>query len=57
LLFNEGKYDEARKLYEKVLSQDAKNVDAINSIAYCIKFKAGNELPDSIFEQLHALHG
>jgi tetratricopeptide (TPR) repeat protein len=53
LLFNENKYDQAQQIYEKILAQDASNIDAINSIAYCVKYRAKNQ-PD--FDELKQLY-
>jgi tetratricopeptide (TPR) repeat protein len=44
LLFKEGKPEEASRLYQSILDSDPNNVDAINSVAYCIKFKAKSNL-------------
>lgn len=54
LLFKESKYDQAEKIYKQILkiqggmnqmpSQNQRNdrvmIDALNSIAYCIKYKS-----------------
>lgn len=40
LLFNQQKYDEAMTIYKQILKQDLANIDAINSIAYCVRFKS-----------------
>ena len=56
LLFTDAKYDEAHKLYNKILEQEPDNVDAINSITYCIKFKAGDKLSEANFNELVRLH-
>lgn len=39
LLFKEKNFDQAEKLFRQVLQLDPKNIDAFNSIAYCIKFR------------------
>lgn len=40
LLFKEGKHEQAHEIYKQILDQDKNNIDAINSVAYCIKFSA-----------------
>ena len=42
-LFKERKYTEAESIYNKILETEPSNIDAINSIAYCIKFRAAAE--------------
>lgn len=53
LLFNENNHDGAQKLFERILHEDPMNIDAINSIAYCIKSRAGSQLP---FDELKTLY-
>jgi tetratricopeptide (TPR) repeat protein len=40
LLFNKRKYDDAMALYQRILELDPCNIDALNSVAYCIRFKS-----------------
>jgi len=60
LLFRDRNYEEAEKLYRQVLSMDNQNIDAINSVAYCIKFAAtvAEVKPDAntLFEQVYPLY-
>ena len=59
LLFKERKFAEAEVLYRRILEIDPANVDAINSIAYCVKFTAASTsttLPDNLFETLLGLY-
>jgi len=44
LLFVESKHDEAYQIYQRILTIDNNNVDAINSLAYCVKFKAQGDV-------------
>lgn len=46
-------------MYRKVFELQPKNVYAVNSIAYCVKFVAASgtvELPDDLFDQLKELY-
>ena len=59
LLFKERRYQEAEKVYREILESDPQNVDAINSIAYCVKFQAATNsasLPNNLFENLQTLY-
>ena len=38
------------------METDEKNIDAINSIAYCVKFKAKDGVTETIFDQLVDLY-
>ena len=42
-------------MYEKILEIEPDNVDALNSIAYCVKFMAAassDTLPENLFQIL-----
>ena len=59
LLFKERKFQEAEAIYWSILQTEPHNVDAFNSIAYCVKFKAASNsaaLPDNLFEDLRKLY-
>ena len=59
LLFKERRYQEAEKVYREILESDPQNVDAINSIAYSVKFQAATNsasLPNNLFENLQTLY-
>ena len=59
LLFKQRSYAEAKQLYERILQKDARNVDAINSTAYCVKFMAAasnDTQPEDLFQSLRALY-
>ena len=46
-------------MYNTILEVDPENVDAINSIAYCVKFMAAansQALPENLFENLRSLY-
>ena len=56
MLFKNRKYEDAEAIYHRILELEHQNVDAINSVAYCIKFKAaasGDQLPNNLFKTLH----
>ena len=40
LLFKEKNFQRAEALYQQILDQDPNCIDAINSLAYCLKFAA-----------------
>lgn len=40
LLFKEGDHVGAMSLYLEILEKDENNIEAINSVAYCVKFAA-----------------
>jgi tetratricopeptide (TPR) repeat protein len=42
LLFNKRKYDDAMALYQRILELDPCNIDAFNSVAYCISLTRGH---------------
>ena len=52
MLFTEHQYDQAQRLYESILQLDSENTDALNSIAYCVKFRAGQDLSGATEELL-----
>jgi hypothetical protein len=59
MLFKERKFADAEELYRRILQIDSTNIDAINSIAYCIKYAAassGSALPGDLFQTLHDLY-
>ena len=59
MLFKERKFAEAEKIYREVLKLDPKNVDAYNSLAYCVKFTAASNsatIPGNLFETLLGLY-
>ena len=56
LLFKDKKFSDAEKVYRKIIEQDPKNIDAWNSIAYCVKFASPNLGPDEIFKKLTAIY-
>ena len=59
MLFKERRFAEAEKIYRQVLEIEPKNVDAINSIAYCVKFTAASNaanIPGNLFETLLGLY-
>jgi len=56
LLFKDKKFSEAEKVYRKIIEIDPKNIDAWNSIAYCVKFASHNLRPDEIFKRLTAIY-
>ena len=59
LLFKDRKYSEAEQIYKNILEADPSNVDAINSMAYCVKFMAAansQALPGNLFENLKSLY-
>ena len=59
LLFKERRFAEARAIYEDILSREPNNIDAINSIAYCLKFASASSdapLPANLFEQISSLY-
>ena len=59
LLFKERKFGEAEALYRRILEAEPYNVQAVNSIAYCVKFTAASTnaaLPDNLFETLLGLY-
>ena len=59
MLFKQRSYAEAKQVYEHILEKEATNVDALNSIAYCVKFMAAasnDTLPEDLFQSLQALY-
>ncbi len=60
LLFKERKFDEAQQRYQEILQLEPANIDAMNSIAYCVKFKTqaadGSVDPMVLFQQLHPIY-
>ena len=38
LLLKQKKFKEAEEIFRRILEQEPNNIDAINSLAYCIKF-------------------
>jgi len=59
MLFKDRKFGDAEVLYRRILEIEPTNVDAINSIAYCVKFTAASTsaaLPDNLFETLLGLY-
>jgi tetratricopeptide (TPR) repeat protein len=54
LLFNNDNPDAAQHLYSKILEHDPANIDALNSIAYCVRACAGSSpLP---FDELRSIY-
>jgi tetratricopeptide (TPR) repeat protein len=54
-LFKQRNYDEARQIYDKILELQPTNVDAINSLAYCVKYMAASgpeQLNETLFTDL-----
>ena len=59
MLFRQRRFSEAEAIYRTILEIEPTNVDAINSIAYCVKFTAASTngaLPDNLFETLLGLY-
>ena len=59
LLFKQRNYDEARQIYDKILELQPTNVDAINSLAYCVKYMAASgpeQLNETLFTDLEQLY-
>lgn len=56
LLFKEGKHEQAKQLYLSILEQDPKNIDAINSVAYCVKFASKSGISAKTFDELIELY-
>ena len=56
LLFKDKKFSDAEKVYRKIIELDPKNIDAWNSVAYCVKFASQNLGPDEIFNKLTAIY-
>ena len=59
LLFKDRAYDKAESIYKEILEADPENVDAINSMAYCVKFMAAvnpETIPDDLFNNLKSLY-
>ena len=59
LLLKERRFTEAEAVYQRILAVEPTNIDAINSLAYCIKFQAasGSEhLPSDLFSTLQGLY-
>ena len=54
-MFKEKDYVGAEKLYRQILELDPLSIDAINSIAYCIKFKFGNN-NEKLFDLMYPLY-
>ena len=52
LLFKQRNYEEARQIYDQILEKQPSNVDAINSIAYCVKYLAASG-PEQVSEKLY----
>lgn len=42
LLLKHLKFKEAEKMYRRILELDSNNIDAITSLAYCLKFEAAS---------------
>ena len=58
-LFKERKFTDAEVLYRRILEIDSTNIDALISIAYCVKYAAasrGTSLPTDLFQTLHDLY-
>ena len=43
-------------LYLQILEQDPKNIDAINSVAYCVKFASKSGISAKVFDELMELY-
>lgn len=56
LLFKDKKFSDAEKVYRKIIELDPKNIDAWNSVAYCVKFASPNLGADEIFKELTAIY-
>jgi hypothetical protein len=65
LLFKEKNFSEAEKVYRQILESDARNIDALNSIAYCIRYRIlgvdqerslSEEENRALFSELHPLY-
>lgn len=59
MLFKERNFEQAEIIYKNILKADESNIDALNSLAYCIKFKAASSngpLAPDLFEQIKALY-
>ena len=58
-MFKAREFAAAEEIYQKILQMEPKNVDAINSLAYCIKFTAassGGKPDESLYETLLGLY-
>ncbi|CDW79621.1 tpr domain containing protein [Stylonychia lemnae] len=62
LMFKDRNYNEAEQIYRSILEIDCRNVDAMNSVAYCIKYRllgfdgeGQNNLSESINNQVFEL--
>ena len=42
LLLKQKKFKEAEEIFRRILEKEPDNIDAINSLAYCIKFEAAS---------------
>jgi tetratricopeptide (TPR) repeat protein len=56
LLFKDKKFSDAEKVYRKIIELDPKNIDAWNSVAYCVKFASSHLEPDKMFKKLTAIY-
>lgn len=59
LLFESRDFVAAQDIYKLILELEPQNVDAITSMAYCIKFAAASTqdpLPDTLFNDLNKLY-
>lgn len=59
LLFKDRNYPQAEETYHRILKIEPNNIDAINSLAYCIKFEAASKnenLPSDLFDTLLGLY-
>ncbi|TNV86060.1 hypothetical protein FGO68_gene7424 [Halteria grandinella] len=56
-MFKEKAYDRAESIYRLILEREPQNVDAINSLASCLRAKAGSAILDqSTFGQISSLY-
>ena len=59
LLFKQGKFQQAESLYRKILEMEPDCIDALNSIAYCLKFEAASSdksLDPALYDRVAELY-
>lgn len=58
-LFKQRNFSKASSLYNRIIKLEPSNIDAINSLAYCIKFQAASSqkpIPNDLFETVQSLY-
>ena len=55
LLFKDRDSHAAEKLYRQILDADVTNIDALNSIAYCVRMRVADD-PQRLFEEVYPLY-